>query len=298
MKKPFFTFLVLVAMCFIQCTSDNSTSTEDFIENQNDTVEENTSEEVGENDDDNTTIVDDPDGSNTSEGEDATIDETVSGDDQPANNDNEETIVGCDNEDIVFEDQDTSMVEGECAQFLNEGSIKSITNGEAFDSSGILATGIYGQDEDVFTLSISGGDGIDASRDIDQRNQRGVALAISSTNLGFDDLEVGVTYNGTNGNNLLNGGFELFLFYVKIIDCESVEGGLDISPTASLEFSKIDRQNQLLSGTFEFLATDPDTGNTFPVVNGTFTDIWYCRQSSNTGKMNRINKKIRSVLAK
>lgn len=296
MKKSLLLVLVIFsAVLFVKCDSENTLSEGDVVTNQDSNTDENTeannegdgivNEEVPE---DLGNVQEESNNDMGSENENS----------EDNNQEVENDLLSCNNQDVIYDNNEDSPTESECAQSLNEGRIVCNTNGESFDSAGIYSGAVYEEREGVFSLGIIGGDGFDNNGDIDIRNQRGIAVTLSSINSGFDDLEVGLRYNGTNGVNLLSGGFEVICSYVKIIDCETEEGGADFSPTAFIEFSKIDRDNQLLSGTFEFIATSSETGNVYPIMDGVFTDLWYCNQGSDTGKMRVVNKAIKKVLSR
>ncbi|RRQ48170.1 hypothetical protein DZC72_10620 [Maribacter algicola] len=308
MKKPAYLLLLFLAFIFIQCDSDTDTPNPNVLENpskdnssNNDEEEEssnNDSSSDEESSDDTTgeTVGDEgTEEGNTNSGE----EENGTGDDDTNNGDiNPNPTEPCENEDAVFDDTGDSESSNECSQQLNNGTITSTINGVSFESTGILAGAVYEENDDAFTLGIIGGDGPDPTTPIDQRNQRGLTITLASSNLGFDDLETDVEYSGSNGANLFTGGFEVIGAYVLVVDCDSQELGGDISPTAKIQFSKIDRTNQLLSGTFEFVAVDEETGNSYIVSQGTFVDIWYCNQAPGAGKsISFINKQKERLLS-
>ena len=159
-----------------------------------------------------------------------------------------------------------------------------LANGVPFVSSGPFSAGGFDEEEGAFVFGILAGDGIDDTVDINATDQRGIAVLLSAVDMGLDDVEENVEYRGTNGENLFSGGFEVLASYVRIENCETTEGGFDFSPTAVITFTEIDRDNQLISGTFSFMAFDEETGTTYPVQNGTFENLWYCDQSAIEGK--------------
>lgn len=294
--------IILFTILVVNCSTESAPDTDDIIdeieealdEESNDDSEEdsdsesddsNSDNDSDENDDDsNDSTEDNSENTDDSSDSDDTIDDNASSDDSPE---------GCDNENATYDD--TTPSEGECAQLLNEGTISCIANTVPFESTGIFAGGVF-EEEDAFVFGIIGGDGIDESVAINQIDQRGIALTISSSNLGLTDLQTNVVYEGTNGANLFNGGFEVIHSYVKVVNCESEEIGSDFSPTAKLMFTKIDADNQLVSGTFEFVAFDEETGNSYPVTSGTFTDIWYCNQGTVSTKLRTYDGIIKKLL--
>ncbi|ASV31861.1 hypothetical protein [Maribacter cobaltidurans] len=287
MKKSAYLLLLFLAFIFIQCDSDTDNPTPDPVENPS--GQDNGTNNDGSNSDDDSNSDDgqtSDDGTGENQGTDDSSGEgsDTGGDDTTGDGTDPNTTEPCDNEDAVFDNTGDSESPNECSQQLNNGTISCTIDGVSFESTGILASGVYEENDDVFTLGIIGGDGPDPDTPIDQRNQRGVAITISSSNLRFDDLQTDVEYSGTNGVNILTGGFEVFGAYVRILDCENQEGGGDFSPTAKIQFSKIDRTNQLLSGTFELVAFDEETGNSYVVSQGTFVDLWYCNQAPSSGK--------------
>ncbi len=285
MKRIFQLLALFSILIFSQCESESTSSVDTIID------------DVGGNEDSDSEADDNSDGDSNENTEGDGSNDDSSDDEGDNNEDSSDAGETCDNEEAVFDEDDSdSESTSECAQLLNEGTVSCIANEIPFVSTGILSAGGYEEVEGAFVFGVLAGDGIDENVDITATDQRGIAILLSSIDMGLDDVEENVEYRGTNGENLFSGGFEVLASYVKVEDCETTEIGLDISPTAVIEFSEIDRENQLITGTFSFIAFDEDSGITYPVLEGTFENLWYCDQSTIEGKFRIFDDKLKQLL--
>ncbi|MEL7001990.1 MAG: hypothetical protein AAFN93_04550, partial [Bacteroidota bacterium] len=98
----------------------------------------------------------------------------------------------------------------------------------------------------------------------------GIALGISGTD--FSSISTGSTFIGSDSERLFVGGYSA----EEIESNEDiVNSGSELLSSNTATITKIDRVNNLISGTFSFNAVDRDTELVYEIRNGVFTDLEY-----------------------
>ncbi len=144
------------------------------------------------------------------------------------------------------------------------GSITCKIDGENFSASGVLATGDLAFTGEFYVLGIAGVDFID-------QDTVGLVLVVSGN--GFGTLMEGQVITGTGdiiNNPLAAGEVNINQLPAKEVAATSLE-----TDVATITITNLDRDNELISGTFSLEGLDPDTNTTVIVTEGDFTDIPY-----------------------
>lgn len=169
-------------------------------------------------------------------------------------------VTGCgsdDSEDII-EDLNDDMDNVDPG---TPGSITAKINGEDFSISGIFVTADLSDQSNGYLLAIGGLKWVNET-------YYGMTLAMISSD--FSTLDVGDTFSGGNSEMFFAGGYS-----VEIDDEIEIQSSSELVSSASCTITKIDRENNLISGTFSFDAIDDSAEKTYEVREGVFTDIEY-----------------------
>ena len=142
------------------------------------------------------------------------------------------------------------------------GKIDCKINGKSFSAAYPFTSGAIANTSPFYSIAVGGFDFIDG-------DSVGVALAMTGTD--FSSLANGDVFQGSTA---LPGMYALgsvsFNSGAKEEDADSEE-----TLIATITVTKIDRDNNVISGTFSYEAKDPDTESEFTVTEGVFTDIKY-----------------------
>ncbi len=149
---------------------------------------------------------------------------------------------------------------------VNPGTPGSITckiNGDDFSAVFPFTTGTLSNATGFFTLGVGG-------VDFFENDSVGVVLAVTGSN--FDNLEAGDVFTGTPTNLLELAVGGVVVRRGNVVEEDATSGETQI---ITITITKIDRSEELVSGTFSFQAEDPDSGVNFTVSDGVFSDIEY-----------------------
>lgn len=144
------------------------------------------------------------------------------------------------------------------------GSVTCKVDGTDFSASGVLATGTLTFTGDFYAMAIAG---------VDFFGQDTVALALAMSGTDFANLMENEAFTGEGDivNSNLGAG-EINIHRRPTIDDKASSLETEI---ANITITKLDRDNELFSGTFSFEGLDPDTNTRIVVTEGVFTDIEY-----------------------
>jgi len=167
-------------------------------------------------------------------------------------------LSACGSDDIVMPPGDNDAAPG------TPGSITCMINGESFSASGVLATGVITFTGDFYGIALAGVDFFD-------QDTVGLALAISGN--GFSTLMEGQVITGEGdivNNPVAAGEVNINQRPSKEITASSLE-----TEVATITITRLDRDLELISGTFSFEGLDPNSNTSVIVTQGDFTDIPY-----------------------
>ncbi len=114
----------------------------------------------------------------------------------------------------------------------------------------------------IYAVAIAGGDltGL----------QTGKVIGIGFGGSDYDDLQAGSTWDSPEANLGAEGGYK---------EDNNSENGTEINAgdveSIFIKVTAIDKVNHSISGEFNFVATDEDTGKQYTITNGKFTDITF-----------------------
>tara|TARA_R110002020_G_C16315737_1_gene774257 strand:+ start:3210 stop:3773 length:564 start_codon:yes stop_codon:yes gene_type:complete len=172
-------------------------------------------------------------------------------------------LVACSSDDISGETDDDNGR-------LDDSLITAKINGNDFEAVPVdrgVATisAELVQNETFFTFTIAG---IDLGTNISQ----GEAIALSMAGLSFDLITEGIQINNPITNPLqpqFAGGYSS-----NGTEGENFDFDTDGS-SGFLRITAIDKQEQLISGEFEFEVENSDTGEVIQITDGVFSNIEY-----------------------
>lgn len=174
-------------------------------------------------------------------------------------------LIGCSNSDDDNNNNSNDDIDS------GSGMITALVNGNPFEAvpedRGVTTISAALQPSGVlFTLTVAG---IDLGNDISQ----GDALAVILVGTDFDEVNSGLTITNPVSNPLalqFSGNYGVF---------QSGSGNFEDfdfdSSTGFLKITAIDKENQIVSGEFEYNVTERNTGQVFQIRQGVFTDIQY-----------------------
>ena len=143
------------------------------------------------------------------------------------------------------------------------GSVTCKIDGEAFSAVSPFNAAQVTFTDDFYAIAVTG---------IDFFDQDTVAVALAMSGINFSSLSAGAVFSGTGTVGL---DFALGAVEVNRRPTTEIDARSDETEVAEFTITKIDRENQLISGTFSYRAVDPDTGSSFEVSDGIFTDMEY-----------------------
>lgn len=174
-------------------------------------------------------------------------------------------LIGCSNSDDDNNNNSNDDIDS------GSGMITALVNGNPFEAvpedRGVTTISAALQPSGVlFTLTVAG---IDLGNDISQ----GDALAVILVGTDFDEVNSGLTITNPVSNPLalqFSGNYGVF---------QSGSGNFEDfdfdSSTGFLKITAIDKENQIVSGEFEYNVIERNTGQVFQIRQGVFTDIQY-----------------------
>lgn len=156
-------------------------------------------------------------------------------------------------------------VEEEIANILGDGTVKADVNGETktfnFGQNSVAAA-ITSSDSGPATIYAFGmAASTDGISDNSETTAIGVVLVIDDPNA----IVAGASFSYPN--DLLGGTYT----YEDENGSSTIDG--DDSTSANLSITSVDVEAERISGTFSFVTVDSNTGITYTVSNGSFTNI-------------------------
>lgn len=156
---------------------------------------------------------------------------------------------------------------------LDDGTgsnITAIVNGEDFATTNLEST-ITAQMElitingsEAYFLSIAGVSVLGPSLE---------AIGISFGDENFDELEVGKVHVGIATDSGLQ--YALGTYQLENGNETGASATTENTDNATVTITALDKANNTISGEFSFVAVDTDTGESFAVTEGKFTNITY-----------------------
>ncbi|MDN5215827.1 DUF6252 family protein [Fulvivirgaceae bacterium BMA12] len=160
-------------------------------------------------------------------------------------------------------DDDTGLIPDDDVAPGTPGSITCKINGQTYAATFPFVTGALSTTNDIYSFALGG---------VDFLGKDTVSIAMAMTGTDLSRLSAGDTFSGT-GNIFIN--FALGTVIVKNRPAVDEDASSSETDVATITVTKIDRDNELISGTFSYEAFDDDTQNTFKVTDGVFADIKY-----------------------
>lgn len=143
------------------------------------------------------------------------------------------------------------------------GTITCTIDGEKFASGSLLTTGSLSTNDDFFTLGGVGVDFLDS-------DTLGIVFAMIGTN--FSSLQSGQVFKSDQNSIVNTVTAQLSIDRKPAVEIRARTFG---SNADIFTLTGINRDEGVYSGTFSFDAKDEDTGVTYEVRDGIFTDIPY-----------------------
>ena len=147
------------------------------------------------------------------------------------------------------------------------GYIRAVVNGETYEAEELFVGGELEITSEGYSLGITSAD------EVANDGQTANSLTFVIYGDDFDDFNAGQTFDQTG---IFNPNFNVSLVYGEIKDGNAVLFATDFDGTdTSVTFTKVDKSNKLLSGTFSFSGSDDDTGVPVIITEGIFIDVAY-----------------------